>query len=285
MTKLPPASVIGTEVRQMKSKATGKDYRISIALPYGYFNQPGEFDFFEHSRTAWPVVYIVDANWYFGMVTQIVRTSSWCGRASDAIIVGVGYPEDPSPPQSHWNVNVWREHDLNPTLGEEYDRQISQWLKQEVKSGGADQLLKFFKLELIPWVDRQYRTDPSHRILAGHSSGGLFTLYAMFQEPGLFRSYVANSPWLMSAENPILGLESAFAKRHKRLAAQVYIGVGELEESADTTTLTDVYRFAAQLESRKYKGLSFTKQVFADNNHCEVVAPSFQAGLRLALSK
>src|SRR5713226_4828843 len=104
MTKLPPASVIGTEVRQMKSKGTGKDYRISIALPYGYFDQPGEFNFFEHSRTAWPVVYMVDANWYFGMVTEIVRTSSWCGRASDAIIVGVGYPEVPSPPQSHRNV-------------------------------------------------------------------------------------------------------------------------------------------------------------------------------------
>ena len=38
---------------------------------------------------------------------------------------------------------------------------------------GADNLLSFFKQELIPWVDRQYRTDPSHRILAGHSSGGL----------------------------------------------------------------------------------------------------------------
>jgi uncharacterized protein len=154
-----------------------------------------------------------------------------------------------------------------------------------VKSGGADNFLSFFKQELIPWVDRQYRTDPSHRVLAGHSSAGLFAVYAMFQEPGLFRSYVANSPWLVGADNPIFGLEHAFAKKHKKLSAQLYVGVGELEESVDTPLLTDVYRFAARLESRKYRGLSLTKQVFADNNHCEVVAPAFQAGLRIALAK
>jgi hypothetical protein len=80
-------------------------------------------------------------------------------------------------------------------------------------------------------------------------------------------------------------LESEFAKKHDSLPAQIYLSAGELEEDADSTTLTDMYRFAALLESRKYTGFSLTKQVFLDNNHCEVVAPAFQAGLKMALKK
>jgi hypothetical protein len=39
------------------------------------------------------------------------------------------------------------------------------------------------------------------------------------------------------------------------------------------------------LAGRNYEGLSLTKYVFPDQNHCEVAAPGFQSGLKFALKK
>src|SRR6266567_733957 len=100
---------------------------------------------FDGARSVWPVVYLLDANWYFGMVTDVIRTSANCGRASEAIVVGVGYPDDPSPQQAFRNVALWREYDLNPISDAQNDRQVGQWLGLEAQSGGGVNFLQFFK--------------------------------------------------------------------------------------------------------------------------------------------
>ncbi|OGN74855.1 MAG: hypothetical protein A2X25_15515 [Chloroflexi bacterium GWB2_49_20] len=283
MTKPKRTSLLATELRQIRSKATGKNFQISIALPFAYVDDSINIAPFDKPLTAWPVVYLTDANWYFGMVTDIVRSMAWCGRTTDAIIVGIGYPEEESLRET-WRKGVaGRTQDLTPMHSEKSDKYNSEWLQLDVNTGGGGKFYKFIKQELIPLIDQEYRTDPAKRILAGHSHGGLFSMFAMFQEPGLFSSYIASSPSLNFADNSMFTLESEFAKKHKSLPAQIYLSAGELEEGADTTDLTDMYRFAALLESRKYKGFSLTKQVFLDNNHCEVPALAFQAGLKLAL--
>jgi len=285
MTKPKQTSLLATELRQMKSKGTGKKYQISIALPYAYVDDSIKFDQFDNPLAAWPVVYVLDPNMYFGMITDMVRVMALDGRTTDAIIVGIGYPEKETPQESFRNVAALRLEDLTPMQSEKSEKYNREWLKREVKSGGGGQFLNFIKQELVPIIEKDYRTDPAKRILAGHSHGGLFTLFAMFQEPGLFSTYIASSPSLNFAENAIFSLEREYAKKHKRLPAQIYLSAGELEVGIDTTDLTDMYRFAALLESRNYKGFSLTKQVFLDNNHCEVTAPAFQAGLKLALKK
>ena len=64
-----------------------------------------------------------------------------------------------------------------------------------------------------------------------------------------------------------------------------HVVVGELEEDINDTTLTDTLRMAAVLQGRNYEGFSLVKYVFPDQNHCEVAAPGFQAGLKFALKK
>src|SRR5881396_3132374 len=101
MTKAKPASLLATERHTMKSKATGENYEISLALPYAYVPDAREGGPFRRPLSEWPVVYLTDANWFFGLVTDVVRSMAWCGRTSDAIIVGIGYPEGDSP-QETW---------------------------------------------------------------------------------------------------------------------------------------------------------------------------------------
>jgi hypothetical protein len=60
-------------------------------------------------------------------------------------------------------------------------------------SGGGERFLSFLENELIPKLDREYRTEP-YRILFGHSLGGLLATHAYMKEKTLFNSFIAADP-------------------------------------------------------------------------------------------
>ena len=57
---------------------------------------------------------------------------------------------------------------------------------------GADNFLDFITSELIPIVEKDYKT--SKRILHGHSFCGSFTVYSMIHKPDCFDYFMASSP-------------------------------------------------------------------------------------------
>ncbi|MBZ0294363.1 MAG: prolyl oligopeptidase family serine peptidase [Anaerolineae bacterium] len=137
--------------------------------------------------------------------------------------------------------------------------------------------------ELIPWVEDAYRADPTRRILAGHSYGGLFALFSLFTTPDLFNYLIAGSPTLSYGDRFMFQQERAFAAEHRNLPATVLLFAAEQEEFVDDTTLTDTLRLTAILESRHYESFSLIKRIFLGENHCEVAAPGFHWGLKHAL--
>ncbi len=279
------ATILASEVRMMKSKFTGRKYRISIALPYAYLNPGDKSSPFHKPLKKWPAIYLTDANFHFGMVTDVVRVISWCGATTDAIIVGIGYAQDKDP-QKAWNDSAaWRSSDFTPVSDKKDDQDDFKRWKRKVESGGAGKFLQFIKHELIPVIESEFMTDPKRRILAGHSLGGLFTAFALFEEPGLFESYIIGSPSLRYGDESVFKQEDQFVKRHKKLSAQVYLWAGGSEEPSIDHNSSITVRFGAILESRKYTGLSLVRQIFANENHCEVAAPGFHAGLKMALKR
>jgi predicted alpha/beta superfamily hydrolase len=280
-----PATTLASEVRLMQSKHTGRKYRISIALPYAYFEERNPTWPFNKPLKKWPVVYLTGADYYFGMVADMVRSMGWCGRTTDAIVVGIGYPENSVPQEAWRNVEASREHDFSPIRDQKREADLSNFLKQNVETGGANEFLQFIKQELIPVIESEFNADPKRRILAGHSMAGLFTAFALFAEPGLFESYIIGSPWFWYADGTIFKHEEQFAQRRKRLKARVHLWVGELEEAHDDPAVSELFRFESILRSRNYKGLMLIKQVFADESHCEVPAPGFHASLKWLLEK
>jgi len=283
-----PATVLASEVRMMKSKYTGRKYRISISLPYASFNSGRTAWPFNEPLEKWPVVYLTDGNWYFGMVTAIVRNMAWFGKwtgenTTDAIVVGIGYPEDQNPQEALCDQTARRFHDFTPVRNEGVEKWVEEFVKRPSPTGGAGDFLGFIKHELIPIIEQDFPADPKKRILAGHSLGGTFTAFALFEEPSLFDTYIIGSPALAYGDRFIFKREELFAKRRKKLTAKVHLWIGEREELADDPGLSDVIRFGAILESRKYKGLTLVKQIFADLHHNEVIAPGFMSGLKIAL--
>jgi len=59
----------------------------------------------------------------------------------------------------------------------------------------GDKFLKFLKTELLPELDKNYRTQ-NFRIGIGHSLGGLFLTHSFTQDPDFFNGVIAISPAL-----------------------------------------------------------------------------------------
>ena len=280
-----PATVLASETHLMDSQQTGRQYRITVSLPLGYFSSPGADWPFHDTPAKWPVVYVLDGNWYFGMVTDIIRPMSWCGSTSDAIVVGIGYPESTDPAEAFRESFTRRDHDLTPVRDEAVEQAMEKAHKRPVPNGNAGNFHQFIRQELIPFIETTYRADPTRRILVGHSYGGLFALFGLFETPDLFDTLIIGSPTLSYGNRFTFQQEETFAKEHRKLPARVYLYVGELEEDLNDTTVTDTLRLAAILQGRNYEGFSLVRHVFADQNHCEVAAPGFQAGLKYALKR
>ncbi|BAO76384.1 alpha/beta hydrolase [Winogradskyella sp. PG-2] len=65
--------------------------------------------------------------------------------------------------------------------------------------GGGRNFLNFIEKELIPYVDKKYRTKPS-KTLIGHSLGGLLTLNSYLDKSSVFNAYISIDPSIWWSE-------------------------------------------------------------------------------------
>jgi predicted alpha/beta superfamily hydrolase len=270
-------SILATEVRSIPSRNIKDGYSVSVALPYSYYSEP---------KQDYATIYLIDPHLYFGMVTEMTRVMSMGGNFPETIVVGIGYPIDMSASmdESFNQIQSRRAKDLTPGIDREFEKELEAELKKKtITTGGAENFLTFIRTKLIPEIESNYRVKSGQRILAGHSLGGLFTLYTLFSQPGLFTGYVACSPSLWYGNNSIFNDEADFAQQHEQLPVKLYLGVGGLEEKTDSPMISNLYRFAALISSRSYKELSLTRQIIENCGHCATPAPSFQSGLQAVL--
>ena len=77
----PRTTLFGTEERTLFCPTLGREYHLSVALPDGYGK----------STQAYPVIYVLDGDLFFGMAAGLTPLNSWFSAAPEAIIVGIGY--------------------------------------------------------------------------------------------------------------------------------------------------------------------------------------------------
>lgn len=275
MTAYPEAIIPATEVRTIHSSEVEQDYRISVALPYSYRDK---------TQKQYPVIFHLDANWSFGLVTELTRVNALCGRFPETIVVGIGYPVEKPSEAPFDQADALRTRDFTPVVDKNVEEQNEQRQGQKpVRTGGAAKFLEFIKTELIPVIDAEFRASPTDRILAGHSYGGMFVLYTLFHQPELFKGYVAGSPTLGYGNKVTFEYESQFARTHNTLHKKLYLNIGELEEGAESQMVSNLIQFTAQLKSRQYEDFSLTMQTVADCDHCATYGATYQAGLSAVL--
>jgi len=162
----PPVIIANSEQFTLFSSNTQQDYKTYIHLSASYTR----YD------TTYPVIYGLDADIGFGMSSEMSTLLSFRKEMSEVIIIGIAYEAYPRQEGNN------RTRDFTPTTVEKYPT-----------SGGAEKFLRFIHYELIPVIDSTYRTDPTDRTLSGASLGGLFSLYVLFEHPGIFNRYKISS--------------------------------------------------------------------------------------------
>ncbi|MGZ3753059.1 MAG: alpha/beta hydrolase-fold protein [Mucilaginibacter sp.] len=132
---------------------------IQVVLPEKY--KPGSADKYD-------VLYVLDGDWNTKVISEVQHFIESEAHMPPTIIVGI--------------LNIDRDKDLTPTH-----------VAGMSTSGGADKFLGFLKNELIPYIDKTYPSNGDNTIF-GHSFGGLFAMYALLNEPQVFKSYIAADP-------------------------------------------------------------------------------------------
>jgi predicted alpha/beta superfamily hydrolase len=245
----PPVTIANTERRTLHARATGRDYDLYVLRPSGASRTPG---------ARYPVVYVLDGQWDFKLLASIQGGLFYDRYVPDAIVVGITYSGAAA------NYDSLRAIDYTPVGS-----------RANPGAGGGARFLDFLKTELIPFVESNYPADPARRMLLGSSLGGIFTLYAMFAEPGLFAGYAAVSPAVTFAERSAFAGEAAYARAHRELPTRLFIAVGGAEPLAGP-----VQEFVAQLRGRGYRGLALESRTMADERHSGVKPEAFNRGLR-----
>jgi len=130
-----------------------------------------------------------------------------------------------------WNGGDYRHADYFPqkpfeSMSETEKDRVYQAIRQngaEVfkgKSIRSDQYLKFITEELKPFIDTAYRTksDRKHTFIAGSSMGGLISLYALCEYPGIFGGAACLSthwPGIFAMDNnPVPGAFLNYLRNH-----------------------------------------------------------------------
>ncbi len=210
---------------------------------------------YEHGDNRYPVMYLLDGPRHFHHVTGIVEFLTSNGLMPQMIVVGVA--------------NTDRTRDLTPTRGQALTGDDLP------TAGGGDNFLRFFKNELIPFIENEYRTH-DFRLLVGHSFGGLFTTYTMLTEPDMFGAYIAISP-TFRWDDQLLSRKAKYVfEKGTRLNRFLYFSIGDegevMKAGAD--------RFVKLLESRAPEQLKWHYSYLGDDDHGSTVHQTIYDGLR-----
>ena len=153
-----------SELIDLHSEQTGRDYELIVGLPESYAKEP---------QRRYPVLYLLDGQWDFNIVNQMSGALRYDKVIPEILVVGITYAGDKP------NYTQLRRADYTPTRWQPPDESAPF-------GGDGPKFLSFLQEHLLPTVEARYRVDASQRMLAGHSAGGLFTLYALLEKPELF---------------------------------------------------------------------------------------------------
>ena len=215
------------ESEQMKDK-----YLIKVLLPDSYFD----------SKTKeYPIVYITDADRYFGMASGLVYTQLY-REDVEVILVGIGYGSISLNSKK-------RDRDFAPTS-----------IKQP--NHGVTAFTKFLGDELIPRIESDFRVSRSNRTIVGWSKGATFVLNALFNSSELFNNYIALSARLDYPGWSITKIENEFSIVNSSLTCKLFYSMGTNDKRYKT-----FLGFVKNLKDRNYEGLVFKDELLLDKYH------------------
>ncbi len=231
------ADIVLGQALTLTSKTFGRDVPVQVYVPNTYAS----------GSTRYPVLYILNS-YPFAFTCGTVELLSGNMETPEMIVIGV-------PPFDRGYVPTpFEERGEGPTP--------------------VDLSIRFLKDELIPFVDKNYRTN-AYRILYGHSVGGLFTMYTLFNNPDLFTAYLAGSPWFQTLDQYWLKNIEKMAKVRNLDGKFLHMTVGNQETQLTLDTYRELEKW---MKAQSLGDLTWTS-ARVEGNHGSMVGRVVYDGL------
>src|SRR5579862_4256207 len=175
-----------------------EDRVIWVRVPSGY----------EQSKNQFPVLYLTDGPGHINEIGNSIDFLVDNQRMPPLIVVGIA--------------NTDRTRDLTPSHSDAKDSAGKETLPT---SGGGDRFFDFIHTELMPEIEKRYRTAP-YRVFAGHSLGGLMAIHILTSRPDMFQAYIAVSPSRWWEKQTTLHQAQAFFAAHDELNRTLFFSLG-----------------------------------------------------------
>lgn len=248
---------IGNSIK-VHSAVLDEDRLIQVSLPASYD---------EFSTQNYPVLYLLDGESNFHYLTGMMAKLSRAPYPAipEMIVVGI--------------VNTDRTRDLTPSVvAPDADESITKG-RAGSKNGGNPQFFEFLETEVMPYIEKEYRTSDL-TVFVGHSFGGITALNHLINGQKKMNAYIVHDPsiwWdsgvMQKRYEALKGTEIAPTKLFLTQA-------GEAVKDGQEEHYNNVQSFNSYLQTNPIDGLSYQFEGYAGEDHGSVPMKGNLDGLR-----
>ena len=208
---------------------------IMVALPPSY-----KLDI----TKKYPVLFVLDGVANGELVNGMLQRLHLSKGSNEHIIVGV--------------TSSNRLRDFAPTVNRDPRGPVGE-------GGGGDKFLDFLEAELIPEINKKYRTN-DHNVIAGYSVAGLLVIHSFQSRPNLFQRHLAFSPAVWWGERETSQATKKYVTTAKHIQNYLYMAIGseggEMREVYDSLAQTILRNrnidFNVRFDEFEHEGHDFT---------------------------
>ncbi len=225
-------------------KEIGDTFVVHISLPPDY-----------NENQKYPMVVMTDGVWRLSDHPEL-RPMMVDGEIEPVILVSIGYP------------NGYKYEDIR--------------VRDLVTD--PESYFHFITDNLVPYLSEIFPVDSENMTLTGHSYGGYFAFYAMYNSDvignNLFANYYIGSPSFQASTNSlyIKDFAKAYYERNKSLACKVYICAGKSEPAQFVSSITS---FVEEMKARGDEGTVLKYEIIQGYGHNTVFKPSIRTALKM----
>jgi predicted alpha/beta superfamily hydrolase len=228
------------------SEILNEERKINICLPEEYK---------KGSSAKFDVVYILDGEAHFNDFIYIYKFARYQNFLPPLILIAL--------PNTYSREGNMRDRDFLP-----------EKTSDNLKAGGANNFIDFLKNELIPYINKKLPASGDNSLF-GHSLGGLFTMYVLLNEPGLFTNYYCSDPAFPWNNRCIIAMAEEIFKNTTELDKTLWItGVKETYRNVGIGKMDSVLKQLAP------KGLRWNTSIYPDETHMSVRFKGIYDGLK-----
>jgi predicted alpha/beta superfamily hydrolase len=227
------------------------------------------------SDIKYPVIYVLDG---FSLQDELtmVYNNYWGHYLPNMILVGIGNRNN--------RIRDLTTSQIKMRRGTSFDQE----------TGGAENFTQFIAKELMPHIDREYKTT-AYRTLIGHSYAGLFTINMLVNHTHLFNNYIAIDPSIEWDNQKLLKQAKAKLQTERFSGKSLFVSLAaeqlhmwdekitmdNIKEDTSKFTLfaRSIIDFSEFATNQSQNELNFSWKVYPEDLHGTVPLPSMRDGL------